>query len=100
HQSAFFYRCMYSRSSQHRGSNVTATIPSLKRSLTVLRQQPPARLPETVIVLGVRAITDLTTAIVALISLGILWRYKISEPIIVTISGLVGLILWPLVRGG
>ena len=53
-----------------------------------------------VIVLGVRAITDLPTAIVALVSLGVLWRYKISEPIIVTISGLVGLILWPLVRGG
>ena len=53
-----------------------------------------------VIVLGARAITDIPTAIIALISLGILWRYKISEPIIVTISGLIGLILWPLVRGG
>ncbi|TMA78591.1 MAG: chromate efflux transporter [Deltaproteobacteria bacterium] len=53
-----------------------------------------------VIVLGARAITDLPTAAIALISLGVLWRYKISEPIIVTISGLVGLILWPLVRGG
>ena len=53
-----------------------------------------------VIVLGLRAITDVTTALVALISLGVLWRYKISEPIIVTISGVVGLILWPLIRGG
>jgi chromate transporter len=53
-----------------------------------------------VIVLGARAITDLPTAIIALVSLGVLWRYKISEPIIVIISGLVGLILWPLVRGG
>jgi chromate transporter len=53
-----------------------------------------------VIVLGARAITDIPTAIIALVSLGILWRYKISEPIIVTISGLIGLIFWPLVRGG
>jgi chromate transporter len=53
-----------------------------------------------VIVLGARAITDLPTAAIALISLGVLWRYKISEPIIVTVSGLIGLILWPLVRGG
>ena len=53
-----------------------------------------------VLVLGARAITDLPTAFIALISLAILWRYKISEPIIVTISGLVGLILWPLVRAG
>ena len=53
-----------------------------------------------VIVLGARAITDLPTAAIALISLGVLWRFKISEPILVTISGLVGLILWPLVRAG
>jgi chromate transporter len=53
-----------------------------------------------VVVLGARAITDLPTAIIGLISLGVLWRFKISEPIIVTISGLVGLILWPLIRGG
>jgi len=53
-----------------------------------------------VIVLGARAITDIPTAIIALVSLAVLWRYKIGEPIIVTISGLIGLILWPLVRGG
>jgi chromate transporter len=53
-----------------------------------------------VIVLGARAITDLSTAVIALISLGVLWRFKVSEPILVTISGLVGLILWPLVRAG
>ena len=53
-----------------------------------------------VIVLAIRAITDWTTAIIALISFAVLWRYKISEPIIVTISGVIGLILWPLVRGG
>jgi chromate transporter len=53
-----------------------------------------------VIVLGLRAITDWPTAIIALVSFGVLWRYKISEPIIVTVSGLVGLMLWPLLRGG
>ena len=53
-----------------------------------------------VIVLATRAITDWTTAVIALVSFGILWRYKISEPIIVTVSGLVGLVLWPLMRGG
>jgi chromate transporter len=53
-----------------------------------------------VIVLAMRAITDWTTAIIALVSFAVLWRYKISEPIIVTISGVIGLFLWPLVRGG
>jgi chromate transporter len=53
-----------------------------------------------VIVLGARAIVDLPTAAIGLISLGVLWRFKLPEPIIVTISGLVGLILWPLLRLG
>jgi chromate transporter len=53
-----------------------------------------------VIVLGARAITDLPTAVIGLVSLAVLWRFKISEPIIVTISGLVGLLLWPFVHGG
>jgi chromate transporter len=53
-----------------------------------------------VIVLGARAIIDLPTAVIGLVSLAVLWRFKISEPILVTISGLVGLILWPLVRMG
>jgi chromate transporter len=53
-----------------------------------------------VIVLAARAITDWPTAIIALVSFGVLWRFKITEPIIVAISGLAGLILWPLVRAG
>ncbi|HEX2385235.1 MAG TPA: chromate efflux transporter, partial [Candidatus Binatia bacterium] len=51
-----------------------------------------------VIVLGTRAITDIPTAAIGLVSLAILWRYKISEPIIVTAAGIIGLILWPLVH--
>jgi chromate transporter len=53
-----------------------------------------------VVLLGARAIIDLPTAIIALISLAVLWRFKISEPILVTVSGIVGLILWPLLRLG
>jgi chromate transporter len=53
-----------------------------------------------VVVLGARAFIDLPTAAIGLVSLGVLWRFKISEPVIVTISGLIGLILWPLVRVG
>jgi chromate transporter len=53
-----------------------------------------------VIVLGARAIIDLPTAIIGLVSLAVLWRFKVLESVLVTISGLVGLILWPLVRMG
>jgi hypothetical protein len=52
-----------------------------------------------VIVLGARALVDLPTTIIALVSLALLWRYKIPEPIMVTVSGIVGLILWPLLHG-
>jgi chromate transporter len=53
-----------------------------------------------VIVLGARAITDLPTVVIALVSLAILWRYKVPEPVLVTASGIVGLILWPFMRAG
>jgi chromate transporter len=53
-----------------------------------------------VIILASRAITDLATAAIALVSFGVLWRYKIQEPILVAISAVIGLILWPLIRGG
>src|SRR5919199_2428418 len=52
-----------------------------------------------VIVLGQRAITDVPTAAVALLSLGVLWRFKVHEPVLVSLAGLAGLLLWPLVRG-
>jgi chromate transporter len=51
-----------------------------------------------VMVLSARAIIDLPTAVIGLISFTVLWRYKIPEPMIVTISAVVGLIVWPLIR--
>ncbi len=49
-----------------------------------------------VVVLGQRAIVDLPTAAIALASLGILWRFKLPEPLIVVAAGVVGLVLGPL----
>jgi chromate transporter len=51
-----------------------------------------------VIVLGMRSISDVPTAAIAFISFVALWRFKIPEPILVAVAGVVGLILWPLVR--
>lgn len=53
-----------------------------------------------VLVLGARAINDVPTALIGITSFAVLWRFKISEPVLVAISGLVGLILWPLMRVG
>jgi hypothetical protein len=52
-----------------------------------------------VVLLATPAITDAPTAMIALVSLSILLRFKVPEPIIVSISGLVGLVLWPLLQG-
>lgn len=54
----------------------------------------------SVIILGQRAIFDVATAAIALISLGVLWRFKLHEPIVVGAAGLAGLVLWPLLRAG
>ena len=53
-----------------------------------------------VVVLAYRAIYDPPTAAVALASLAVLWRFKVPEPILVAAAGVVGLIVWPLVKGG
>jgi chromate transporter len=45
-----------------------------------------------VILLARRAIYDVPTAAVALISFGVLWRFKVPEPILVAAAGVVGLI--------
>jgi chromate transporter len=54
----------------------------------------------SVIILGQRSIFDLPTAAIGLVSLGVLWRFKLNEPLVVGAAGLAGLALWPLVRGG
>src|SRR5215212_1748388 len=53
-----------------------------------------------VVLLGARAIVDWPTALIGLASLAVLRRFKVPEPLLVALSGLVGLVLWPLVRMG
>jgi chromate transporter len=53
-----------------------------------------------VVVLGTRSIFDLPTALIGLVSLVVLWRFKLQEPILVTAAGLAGLLLWPLLGKG
>jgi chromate transporter len=51
-----------------------------------------------VVVLALRAVYDLPTALIALASLGVLWRWKLHEPLLVAASGAAGLVLWPLLH--
>jgi chromate transporter len=52
-----------------------------------------------VLVLAQRAIYDVPTAAIAAMSFGILWRFKVPEPILVAAAGLAGLIVFPLLKG-
>ena len=49
-----------------------------------------------VVVLGRRAITDVPTAAIAIGTLGILVKFKVPEPIVVIVAGLVGLLTFQL----
>jgi chromate transporter len=51
-----------------------------------------------VLLLARRAIYDIPTAAIAVVSLAILWRFKVPEPILVAAAGLVGLIAFLLFR--
>lgn len=54
-----------------------------------------------VIVIGQRSITDWLTAALALITAGVLWRFKkIPEPVIVLAAALIGLAVHPLMTRG
>ena len=51
-----------------------------------------------VVVLARGAIVDLATALIALGSLGLLWRFKLPEPLLVLGAGALGVALWTWVR--
>jgi chromate transporter len=49
-----------------------------------------------VIVLAERSIVDVITALVALITIGVLWRFKnVSEPLVIAVAAVIGLIAFP-----
>jgi chromate transporter len=52
-----------------------------------------------VVVLAARAIYDIPTAVIALVTFAVLWRFKIPEPIVVLVAVAVGLGVWLLARG-
>jgi len=50
-----------------------------------------------VIVIGQRSITDWVTAALALVTVGVLWRFKkLPEPVVVVVAALLGVVLHPL----
>ena len=52
-----------------------------------------------VVVLGQRAIFDIPTAVIGLLGLGLLVKFRLQEPMLVAAAGIIGLVVWPLFRG-
>ncbi|MBI1929087.1 chromate transporter, partial [Candidatus Poribacteria bacterium] len=53
-----------------------------------------------VIVLGRRSLVDLPTALIAVATYLVLWKTKkVPEPILIVLSAVLGLVLYPLIRG-
>jgi chromate transporter len=53
----------------------------------------------SVIVIAKRSIVDLPTAIVACVTVALLWRFKkLQEPIIIAAAAVIGLVLYPLLH--
>jgi chromate transporter len=52
-----------------------------------------------VVILAKRAVFDLPTAAIGMASLVVLWRFKIPEPVIVLLSGGIGLVILLLKKG-
>ena len=46
-----------------------------------------------------RAIDDVPTTLIALGSLGVIWRVRVPEPVLVVAAAVVGVVGWPLMRG-
>jgi chromate transporter len=53
----------------------------------------------SVIVIAKRSIIDIPTALIALITIALLWRFKkLQEPVIIAAAALTGLVLYPLIK--
>ena len=53
----------------------------------------------SVVVIAKRSVIDIPTALIALATIGLLWRFKkLQEPVVVAASALLGLIIYPLLH--
>jgi chromate transporter len=70
--------------------------PQLKAFIQGATAAATGAISGAVLVLAQRAIFDLPTLAVALVSLGLLWRFRIAEPVLIALAGAAGFVFWPL----
>ncbi len=68
--------------------------PQLKAFVAGATAAASGAIAGAVVVLGQRAIFDIPTGVIAVVGLGLLWRFKLQEPVLVAGAGLAGLILY------
>ena len=68
--------------------------PQLKSFVQGATASATGALTGAVIILGQRAIYDLPTAGIAVVSFLLLWKLKLPEPLVIFLSGVVGLFIW------
>ena len=72
-------------------------LPSINAFVNGVTAAATGAISGAVVVLGKRSIMDFPTALLAVITLAILWKSKkVSEPIIILISAIIGLIIYPM----
>jgi len=53
----------------------------------------------SVIVIAKRSIVDLPTAVIALVTIALLWKFKkLQEPVVIAAAAIIGLVLYPLIH--
>jgi chromate transporter len=68
--------------------------PQLSAFVTGVTAAATGAIAGAAFVLGRRAIFDLTTAAIALVTLGIVWRWKVPEPFLIATAGIIGLLVF------
>jgi len=68
--------------------------PQLKAFVAGATAAATGAIAGAVVVLGQRAIVDIPTALVAALSVVVLWRWKIPEPVVIGVAGLLGVGIW------
>jgi chromate transporter len=72
--------------------------PQLKAFVQGATAAATGALSGAVVVLAARAIYDVPTAVIALATLAVLWRFKVPEPIVVVAAAAVGVAVWLLLK--
>ncbi len=72
--------------------------PQLKAFVQGATAAATGALSGAVLVLAKRTLVDVSTILICLVSLGLLLRFKLPEPLVVLLSGVAGLVIWVFIR--